>query len=262
MLETTQTLPADHLGFAYLLHEALNRPGIISEAYRAFHRYSVGNQILAAVQLLERGMHLSPIASFNTWRERNRHVKKGERAFALWMPVTHKREDEETGEVRIHTRFALRRNWFSLEQTDGEPYPPELESSDWDCEKALQSLDVREVPFSSLDGNIQGHSQGRTLAINPLAALKHKTRFHELAHIVLGHTDGQLIADTEKPTRAIAEVEAEGAAYLLCAILGLPGLDEARGYIHHWLASETLLESTARRIFVAANAVLRAGAPL
>ena len=94
-----------------------------------------------------------------------------------------------------------------------------------------------------MDGNIQGHSRGRTLAINPLAALKHKTRFHELAHIVLGHTDGRLIADTEKPTRAIAEVEAEGAAYLLCAILGLPGLDEARGYIQHWLASETLLDT-------------------
>lgn len=262
MLETTQTVPADHLGFAYLLHEALTRPGIISEAYRAFHRYSVGNQILAAVQLLERDMHLSPIASFKTWRERHRHVQKGEKALALWMPVTTKREGEETGEVSLHTRFALRRNWFSLDQTEGEPYAPELHSPLWDSAKALGTLDIQEVCFNALDGNIQGHSRGRTLAINPLATLKHKTRFHELAHIVLGHTDGQFIVDAERPTPAVAEVEAEGTAYLLCAILGLPGLDEARGYIQHWLASEALLDSTARRIFVAANSILKAGAPL
>jgi hypothetical protein len=260
MLEKAQTLPADHLGFAYLLGEALNRPGIISEAYRAFHRYSVGNQILAALQLLERGRNLSPIASFNTWKERRRYVKKGERALALWMPVTTKREDEETKEVTIHTRFALRRNWFSLEQTDGEPFIPEEQSLDWDCAKALEVLDVCEVSFSSLDGNIQGYAMGRTLAINPLAALKHKTRFHELAHIVLGHTGDKELTDTATPSRALAEVEAEATAFLLCAILNLPGLDEARGYIQHWLASESLPDAGSRRIFVAANAILKAGA--
>jgi len=189
-------------------------------------------------------------------------VQKGQKALALWMPLTTKREDEETGEVSLYTRFALRRNWFSLDQTEGEPYAPELQSPLWDSAKALGTLDIQEVCFDALDGNIQGHSRGRTLAINPLATLKHKTRFHELAHIILGHTDGRLIVDAERPTPAVAEVEAEGTAYLLCAILGLPGLDESRGYIQHWLANEVLLDSTARRIFVAANAILKAGAPL
>ena len=91
--------------------------------------------------------------------------------------------------------------------------------------------------FLSLDGNIQGYAQGRTLAINPLAPLKHKTRFHELAHIVLGHTEGTEVSDTERLPRGLAGVEAEGTAYLLCALLGLPGLDEARGYIQNWPAS-------------------------
>lgn len=101
---------------------------------------------------------------------------------------------------------------------------------------------------------------GRTLAINPLAALKHKTRFHELAHIVLGHTADKELTDTAIPPRALAEVEAEATAFLLCAILNLPGLDEARGYIQHWLASESLPDAASRRIFVAANGILKAGA--
>jgi hypothetical protein len=33
-----------------LLVEAVNKPGLIMEAYSAFHNYSIGNQILAMVQ--------------------------------------------------------------------------------------------------------------------------------------------------------------------------------------------------------------------
>jgi hypothetical protein len=43
-----------------------------------------------------------------------------------------------------------------------------------------------------------GYAQGRTIAVNPVNPLPHKTRFHELAHILLGYTaegeqhDGEL----------------------------------------------------------------------
>ena len=55
MLDAAETTTDNTLGFAGLLQEALDRPGILSEAYRAFHHYSLGNQLLAAVQLCERG---------------------------------------------------------------------------------------------------------------------------------------------------------------------------------------------------------------
>ena len=42
--------------FAPLLERALTEPGIISAAYRRFHRFSIGNQILAAIQLHDRGL--------------------------------------------------------------------------------------------------------------------------------------------------------------------------------------------------------------
>jgi hypothetical protein len=156
MLDAAEATADDTLGFAHLLQEALDRPGILSEAYRAFHYYSLGNQLLAAARLSQRGQPLSPIASIGTWRERGRWVKKGQKALALWMPLTRRHKNEETEEGAVFTRFALRRNWFALEQTDGEPYAPELRSPVWDSVLALERLAIQEVPFSSLDGDVQG----------------------------------------------------------------------------------------------------------
>jgi hypothetical protein len=58
----------------------------------------------------------------------------------------------------------------------------------WDAARALAALDVEETAFAALDGNTLGYAQGRTIAINPVNPLPHKTRFHELAHVLLGHT--------------------------------------------------------------------------
>ena len=253
----------DTTSFEQLLHEALTDPGLLSEAYRAFHRYSVGNQLLAALQLRRRGARLAPIAAFHTWRtEHGRHVRKGEKALALWMPLTIRKEDLETGDVEVRRRFALKRHWFTLDQTDGPPFSAELTAPGWDAATALAQLDIREVPFEHLNGNVQGYATGRTLALNPLSTLKHTTRFHELAHVVLGHTESGMRVDSAALDRTVEEVEAEGTAYLLCATLGLPGLEDSRAYVQHWLSGRPLPEQAARRIFTAADRILRAGAPV
>ncbi len=43
-----------------LLIEAVTKPGLIMKAYRAFHAYSTGNQILALVQCQMRGLQPGP----------------------------------------------------------------------------------------------------------------------------------------------------------------------------------------------------------
>ena len=83
--------------------------------------------------------------------------------------------------------FVYRPLWFALAQTDGQrldPAPTPL----WDAARALSVLDVQEAAFESLDGNTLGYARARTIAVNPVNALPHKTRFHELAHVLLGHT--------------------------------------------------------------------------
>jgi len=47
---------------------------------------------------------------------------------------------------------------------------------------------------------------------------------------------------------------------LVCAALNLPGIEEARGYIQAWFGvGQQIPESSARKIFKAADAILRAG---
>ena len=74
--------------FVDLLDRAVREPGIISNAYRAFHGYSIGNRLLALTQCEQRGITPGPIATFPKWKALGRFVRKGERAIVLCQPVT------------------------------------------------------------------------------------------------------------------------------------------------------------------------------
>src|SRR6201993_5374477 len=117
--------PSEQVQFRQLLEEAVTKPGTLMKAYSLFWNYSLGNQILALIQAHRRGIPLGPLASFNRWKELGRHVKRGEKAIKLCMPVTCKRtvteqrEDGSKTETQIaFKRFVFRRNWFMLSQTD------------------------------------------------------------------------------------------------------------------------------------------------
>ena len=262
-IANTNTNTNTVIEFGSLLQKALMEPGIVNEAYRAFHNYSMGNQILAAVQLLNKGLSLSPIASFNAWKEKGRTVKKGQKAIGLFMPVTFKRKAEvgapESENGQSFSTFIMRNNWFSLDQTEGGEFEPELIAPTWNADTAMAALDITEVPFDSVRGNSMGYASGRTISISALNPLKHKTRFHELAHVVLGHTaDSEMIDGAELGTDE-KEVEAESVAFILCALLDLPGQAESRHYIQNWLGNKSLPDKSVKRIFGAADRIMKAG---
>lgn len=249
--------------FSELLQSAVTEPGIISKAYSAFHNYSLGNQLAAVFQCAARQIPLGPIATFPGWKDKGRSVRKGEKAIALCMPVTlkGKRETAEgTTEEFAFNRFVWRNNWFVLSQTDGADYAAEVRTPAWDADRALAALEIKAVPFTAPNGNMQGYACGREIAVSPVAALPHKTRFHELAHVVLGHTKEATMSDSDRTPRDVREVEAESVAYILCTLLGLPGLLESRGYIQSWLDGQAISEKSAMRIFGAADKILKAGA--
>jgi N-terminal domain of anti-restriction factor ArdC len=260
--------------FVDLLNRALSEPGVISRAYTAFHGYSIGNQLLALMQCAERGITPGPIATFMGWKDKGRYVRKGEKAIVLCMPVTCKRKGKEDpptdanddAKPETFTRFVYRPNWFVLAQTegqalDGPPIPA------WDRFRALESLGVVEEPFSITDGNCQGYARQLTIAVSPLAELPHKTRFHELAHVVLGHTseaEAAGLSDSDVTPRSLREVEAEAVALVCLEALALPGAEHCRGYIQHWndrRGAEPIPERSAQRIFKAADQILKAGTP-
>jgi antirestriction protein ArdC len=264
MADCKPTERHEEIQFRQLLEEAVTKPGTLMKAYSLFWNYSLGNQILALIQANRRDIALGPIASFNRWKELGRHVKRGEKAIELCMPVTCKRTVKEEGtdgneaETEItFKRFVFRRNWFMLSQTDGQPYEmPAIPA--WDRARALSTLDVEEIPFEMMNGNCQGYAKGRQIAINPVAQMPAKTTFHELAHIELGHTS-EAVHDSESLPRNLKEVEAESVALLCLESLGMYGAEYCRGYIQNWLQGATIPERSAQRIFAAADKILKAG---
>jgi hypothetical protein len=271
-----------------ILLDAVSKPGVISSAYRAFWNYSFGNQLLAVFECLARGIEPGPIHTFRGWLDLGRHVKRGEKAIILCMPVTvRQKQNERTlglqpvrvgdgaerqltgrggvvpepdGTVAV-TVFVYKPHWFVLSQTEGADYVA-IELPQWSEANALHSLAIERLPFDHPNGNCQGFARHRAVSVSPIAALPHKTLFHELAHVVLGHTEeGNLLDDHDRTPRNLREVEAECAALICCESLHLAGAAECRGYIQQWLGSEKIPDRNAQRICKAADAILKAGYP-
>ncbi len=142
--------------------------------------------------------------------------------------------------------------------SEGEPVPMS-EIPDWNTERALAALGIEQVPFTLTNGNVQGYAKNSQVAVSPLAELPHKTFFHEVAHVSLGHTAESDINDSEQTPRSLREVEAEAVALLVCESLGLAGSEYCRGYIQNWIEGEPIPEKSAQKIFGAADRILKAG---
>jgi hypothetical protein len=269
-MDTHKQTSVDIPKWSALLIEAVNKPGLIMDAYSAFHNYSIGNQVLAIVQCQLRGLEPGPINTFPGWQALGRNVKRGERALSLCMPITRKARAEETSESdgenseRTFTSFVYKPRWFVVSQTAGEEFTQPC-SPEWDAERALDALKIEQIAFTATDGNCQGYAKQRQISINPVAQLPHKTLFHEAAHVILGHTTEADFTDTERTPKNLREVEAEAVALLCCEALNLSGADYCRGYIQNWLCpaigykGDAIPEKSAQKIFQAADQILKAG---
>lgn len=274
------TAPHQPVDWTQLLHDAVTQPGLISQAYQLFWRYSIGNQILALWQTMRRKIEPGPINTYRGWQKLGRQVRQGEKALTLVMPVQRKRKrhkDPPDGAIvqadaSVHscfpakeityTLFLERPYWFVLSQTDGPPIEA-VAVPNWDESLALSELNIAKVPFRHPDGNCQGYAVAREVAVSPIAFMPHRTMFHEMAHVVLDHTVNAVDwADFghELP-RSSMEVEAEAVALICCSALGLPGEEFSRGYIQQWLTGNTIPADSVHRIFTAADRILRGGRP-
>jgi antirestriction protein ArdC len=253
-----------------LLVAAVNEPGSMLAAYSNFHNYSFGNCALAFFQAQLRGLEFGPFATYRKWQELGRQVERGERAITLCQPILVNKKDsagnvckDANGENEKRKIFTYKNSWFFLGQTSGDDVEFET-GPEWDKDTALKALGITEEKFEHSNGNTQGYAKGKTLAINPVAQLPHKTLFHELGHIVLGHTGDERFVDGESLPRNLKEVEAEAVALIVLEALGLDGTEFARGYIQHWLGDDKhdarpIPEKSAAHIFTAASKILSAG---
>lgn len=249
--------PLARLNWQELIEKALTMPGSLGNTYNRFYTYSFLNQLL----LLDQGV-LEPVATYERWKQLGRQVLRGSRAKVIIRPIIVRKKDEP-GEVEdSYLRFKPVRSLFGLSETTGPDLPP-VDIPTWDLEMAKRILDIKEGRFRSVNGNTQGYSYGREYAINPTAKYPTKTLFHELGHIVLGHTTAQERTDYVQH-RGIKEFQAEATAHLTTNELGIATEEEAavsRGYLQHWLRDERPSDMAIRAVFSATDKILRAGRP-
>ncbi len=256
--ETTTRPDQKAIEWQEMLQVALEAPGSVGNEYSRFHNYSFLNQML----LLSQGCPIEPIATFNRWKELDRHVVKGAKAFEIVRPITVTAKDQldEQGQPKRFTKFKRVKAIFPVSMTAGEDLPP-AEVPDWDAERALGALAITRVPFALFDGNVAGYSTDRQVAINPAAVHPTKTLLHEVAHIVGGHTAPDRIGEYQKH-RGRFELEAEAPAYLVSKELQIATPEEdtsSRGYIQHWMRGQRPTDESIRTIFKSTQAILSAG---
>lgn len=238
-----------------LLTQALTLPGQLGTTYCRFYEYSLQNQLL----LLSQGV-TEPCAPFSVWKKLGRIPVKGGGRYVL-HPAPFRKIDEKTGEEKVVVcRFRLRRSTFPYGNTVGpEVKWPEL--PEWDLQRAIAALDIEQVPYQLIDGNTQGYSIDRKFAVSPVAVYPMKTAFHELAHVMLGHTTAATAAAGEPLCRGVREFQAEAVACLLAHETGLTDWapEESRAYIQGWLGDEEVTDRHIRAVFSAVDKILRAG---
>ena len=253
-----------------LLEQAVQEPGELQAALVHFRKYSLANRWLASTQLRAAGVPLQPINTFKGWLAVNRPVVKGQKAaISLNMPVPVKKKDGDSSsssdeKEKSFTMFLLRRHWFYLDQTAGDDFKPEeLPAEVWNISRALDFLEMTEVPFAynSVSDHRMSYSEGRTFAVSGIAENQTFQRLREMARIQLGHND--VTRGPNVPTEThLLDIEVEATAYLCAATLGIDGLRESQHALQRNLAEidmKRIPAKSAKRAFAAADHLVNAG---
>ncbi len=205
-----------------------------------FHNYSLGNQLLIAMQRPD----ATYVAGFHAWLKLGRHVLKGEKGIKIMVPLARKVTNEEGDEERRVTGFGTG-HVFDVSQTDGEPLPvfevPTLEGEAgaelWDGLSQFagrEGVTVRVVEPNELPHEAMGYYAPVTKEI-VVGAHSQRQRTKTLAH-ELGHHIARV------DDRAENECIAEGIAYIVCAHFGIDTGERSFPYVAGWAKDKAVLK--------------------
>ncbi len=210
-----------------------------------FHHYSWHNSMLIAMQRPD----ATRVAGYKTWQSLGRQVCKGEHGIMIFAPCPWKREtDDGEEESGIYFRAV---HVFDVAQTDGQELPdvdvPTVDVAADDLLAKLRSVAGKRgiaVNLAKLSGGLFGVSKGGTVDVDDSHATgqQAKTLAHELAHEALHKGDRSGL------TRAVAELEAESVAYVVCTHAGLDVEVRASRYIALWDGDSKALRASLERI--------------
>jgi hypothetical protein len=197
-----------------------------------FHSYSFNNVLLIAAQMPS----ASRVAGFRAWQRMSRFVRKGEKALWILAPMIYKDIEESSDDPKRVIRGFKYVPVFDVSQTDGEELPEtthKLRGEDpAGCFARLLAV-AHSIGFTVEDAELNGMCNGDCshehrrirVEVTNSPAQRIKTLAHEIAHAILHekHDD-----------RALAELEAESTAYVVCQALGVDSSDYSFGYVAGW----------------------------
>ncbi|MDP9368216.1 MAG: ArdC-like ssDNA-binding domain-containing protein, partial [Chloroflexota bacterium] len=198
-----------------------------------FHRYSHGNVLLILAQRPD----ATQVAGYHTWRKVGRQVKRGAKAISIWCPVIRQIPDPETGlSVPLCVGFNPCPVFAAEDLVDiaTNPLPTLWRPLPDDMDGLYRYLKrkVEEAGYRVEEKLLPPGRQGSTAPDGTIAlarGLDSRNRIMVLLH-ELAHALEHLREERQEAPRDQRELEAESAAMVVCALLGIEH-PPARDYI-------------------------------
>jgi len=202
------------------------------ELQSRFHCYSFNNVLLIAAQCHE----AIQVAGYGAWRKLNRFVRRGERAIWILAPILERRLDTDDGADGDVVRGFRLVPVFDVSQTEGDELPSVCRRLAGDdpaghygrLVELARSLGfaVEECEFAgTMNGDCSHAARRIRIERRNTPSQRVKTLAHELAHALLHESCED---------RALAELEAESTAYVVCGALGIDSGGYSFGYVAAW----------------------------
>jgi hypothetical protein len=212
-------------------------------ASNGLSRYSLGNQMLIAIDCYSRGITPTFVAGFRAFLDLNRCVRKGETAIRILAPIAVKQRDEHgeaTGEKKVFFRTVP---VFDVSMTDvlpgkeAVPLTPPSEPITGDSHRQLiapltahaaqlgYTVEIRDLPDDGPGGWCDAKRKQIVVATGP-ANRQVRTLVHEIAHAHgLGYAD---------LGRERCEVLVDCVTYCVLGSVGLDVGGESIPYVAGW----------------------------
>jgi len=237
------------------------------DAMAHFPAYSLGNLLLIARQKPD----ATNVAGMWTWNQLGRRVKRGEKGIAILAPMIGKRRQKpepsatEDAEAEKSALLGFRRVYvWDISSTEGRPLP-ELEKVTGNAGDYLDRL--REyvstqgitLEYTESIAPALGIAFGTTIRLLPgqTEAETFTTLVHELAHIVLKHTERRTAI-----TKTVRETEAEAVAFVVGKSVGLTTSTASADYIALYHGDAALLTESLETVQRVSTLILAAIQPV
>jgi N-terminal domain of anti-restriction factor ArdC len=215
---------------------------IKARATNGLSRYSLGNQMILAIEAYRRGFAPTYVAGFRAWLQLNRVPRKGE-GIRILAPVAVKDRNEQREETGAKRMFFKAVTVWDVTGTDPlpgkEPVPlaPPSQPITGDSHHQLiapliahagelgYTVEIRDLPDNGPGGWCDADQHQIVVAAGP-ANRQVRTLIHELAH-----SHGLHYADLG---RARCEVLVDCVTYICCAAVHLDVSGETVPYVAGW----------------------------